>query len=84
VNLVQESVEVFLRIQGDIVAAAGVVEAFLGAGAEPFDFGFVFLLALFEEPEAFAHDLAGVAVGMMAILLFFTLAGLAIVANEKK
>ena len=45
----------------DAFAAVERIGGFLGSGAEPFELGLVFLLALFQEPEPFAHHLAGVA-----------------------
>jgi hypothetical protein len=47
--------------KGHKVAACDIVKAFLNGGAEPFEFGLVFLLALLQQPEAFAHHFASVA-----------------------
>jgi len=40
----------FVRPQGHVVATLYIIEAFLRRGAEPFEFGFIFLLALLQEP----------------------------------
>ena len=60
-DLVEKGVEVIHRFKFDALAAVEGVEAFLGGGAQPFDLGLVFLLALLQQPEAFAHHFAGIA-----------------------
>jgi hypothetical protein len=47
--------------QRRVVATFDRVDAFLGGVAESFDFGFVFLLALLQQTQAFPHYFAGVA-----------------------
>src|SRR5271166_670493 len=61
VNLVKEIVEFLFGVQRCVIASLDGVKAFPGGGAKPFELGFVFLLALFQEPETFANDFAGVA-----------------------
>src|ERR1035437_1002998 len=60
-DLVDKGVEVIHRFKLNALAAVELIESFLGGGAEPFDLGLVFLLALLQQPEAFAHHFAGIA-----------------------
>src|ERR1017187_5883547 len=59
-KLIDEVADLLVKPRGHIVAAVDGIKAFLG-GAQPFQLGFVFLLALLREPEAFAHHLTSVA-----------------------
>jgi hypothetical protein len=52
----------------DIAFGDAAVESGLDGGAERFEFGLVFLLVLFQGPEAGAEDFAGV--GVLAALNF--------------
>src|SRR5450759_758259 len=60
-DLIHKSIEVLHRFKLDAFAAVELIEAFHGGGAEPFDLGLVFLLALLQQPEAFAHHFASIA-----------------------
>jgi len=53
--------EIVPRVKLDALATVDLIKSFFGGAAEPFELGFVFLLALLQEPEAFAHHFAGVA-----------------------
>jgi hypothetical protein len=58
---IDDVVDFLAGAQRHIVAALDVVESFLGGGAKPRDLGLVFPLALLQEAEALADDLARVA-----------------------
>ena len=58
---IDKVVDLLASPQGHIVAALNVVESFFRGGAEPFDFGLVFPLALFKQAETLADHFAGVA-----------------------
>lgn len=60
-NLIKEIIQFFFRSQPREIPALDGVKAFLGCGTEPFDLGLILPLTLFEQPQAFAHNLAGVA-----------------------
>ena len=60
-KLADKVVDLLAGTKRGVVAAIDVVYAFLDGSAEPFEPGFVFLVALLQKPQAFAHHFAGVA-----------------------
>ena len=52
-ELIDKVVDLLVRSQSYIMTALDIVKSIFGSGAQPFDLGLVFLLALFEESESF-------------------------------
>lgn len=61
VDCFDECCQVVHRAKAGVLAAIEGVGAFLGGGAEPFKLGAIFLLALLQDPQGLANDLAGIA-----------------------
>jgi glycine/D-amino acid oxidase-like deaminating enzyme len=61
-QLIDVLVELLHRAELCPFAAINLIESLFGRLAQPFQPGLFFLLALLKQPQAFAHDLAGVAV----------------------
>ncbi len=57
-RLIDEVVDLLIGAESHVITVVGGGEAFLGGGAEPFQLGFVFLLALLQEPRNYEETTA--------------------------